>query len=137
MWKEFKAFALRGNVVDLAVAVIIGGAFKTIVSSFVDDMVMPLIGLALGGVNFRDLRVVLAPATADAAEVAIRYGAFVQAVVDFLIIAGAIFLAIRLVTGLRRKQQAKEEEPVPAPVPTAEEVLLAEIRDLLAERSGR
>lgn len=128
MLKEFKEFALKGNVVDLAVAVVIGGAFGKIVSSLVDDILMPAIGVLLGGINFSDLKYVITPAVGDVAEVAIRYGAFLQATVDFLIIAFSIFLFVKLIAVGKKK---KEEEAVAAPEEAPEVVLLEEIRDLL------
>lgn len=132
MWKEFKEFAVKGNVMDLAVAVIIGGAFGQIVTSFVNDLLMPVIGVLLGKVNFTDLKYVITPAVGEAAEVAILYGAFIQAVVDFLIIAAAIFAMVKLLT-LHKKQE--EEEPEAEPEPAPEVVLLEEIRDLLKEQN--
>lgn len=128
---EFKAFAMRGNVVDLAVAVIIGGAFGKIVTSFVADVVMPPIGLLVGGVNFTDLKWEMKPAEIVAgvqkAAVTLNYGNFLQVTFDFLIVAFVIFMAIKGLTSLSKK---KEEAPAP-PVPTKEEQLLTEIRDLL------
>ena len=126
MLTEFKAFAMKGNVVDLAVAVIIGGAFGKIVSSFVADVIMPPIGMMLGGVDFRTLAVVLKAAEGKAAPVTLNYGNFIQAVVDFTIIAFVIFMIIRAMTALKRK-----EEAAPPPGPSKEEVLLTEIRDAL------
>jgi large conductance mechanosensitive channel len=126
--KEFKAFAMRGNVVDLAVAVIIGGAFGKIVASFVSDILMPPLGLLLGGVEFTDLAVILKEATADADAVTITYGVFVQNVVDFIIIAFAIFMMIKVINSTKKKEEAA---PAPPPAPTVEQELLAEIRDLL------
>ncbi|MGM7637089.1 large conductance mechanosensitive channel protein MscL [Bacillus sp. Hm123] len=123
MLKEFKEFAMRGNVIDLAVGVIIGGAFGKIVTSLVEDVIMPLVGLLLGGVNFTDLAFTYGKAT-------IKYGAFIQTIVDFLIIAFSIFLFIKLFNKLTTKRE-KVEEPVAPPEPSKEEVLLAEIRDLL------
>jgi large conductance mechanosensitive channel len=131
MIKEFKAFALKGNVIDLAVAVIIGGAFGKIVTSLVNDLLMPLIGVLLGGVNFSDLKYVISPAIGDAVEAAIYYGAFIQAVVDFLIIAFSIFIFIKLITNKKKKEADKEPAPV---IPSNEEILLGEIRDLLKEK---
>jgi len=123
MMKEFKAFAMRGNVVDLAVAVIIGGAFGKIVTSLVADVVMPIVGLLLGGVNFSGLSITVGDAV-------IKYGAFIQAIVDFLIIAWVIFLALKALT------KVKKAEPPAAPAPPPpQEVLLTEIRDLL--KKGR
>ncbi|MBT0812596.1 large-conductance mechanosensitive channel protein MscL [Litoribacter ruber] len=131
--KEFKEFALRGNVVDLAIAVIIGGAFGRIVTSMVNDIIMPPIGLALGGVDFKDLMVVLREAYIDPAgesisAVTLNYGNFIQQVVDFLIIAFIIFMIIRSMARLQKKEEAK---PTPPPAPSREEKLLEEIRDLL------
>lgn len=131
--KEFKEFAVKGNVVDLAVAVIIGGAFGRIVSSFVDDIIMPPLGLLLGGVDFRDLKWVLReayldPAGTELGAVSLNYGAFIQNVVDFLIISAAIFMAIKALNSLKKKE---EVAPPPPPMPPKEEVLLTEIRDIL------
>jgi large conductance mechanosensitive channel len=128
--QEFKAFVMRGNVLDLAVGVIIGAAFGKIVSSFVGDVLMPPIGLALGGVDFSQIAWELKPAIGDKPAVVLGIGKFIQAIVDFLIIAGAVFLVVKAVNRMKR------EEPPPAPpAPTATERLLAEIRDLL--RQGR
>ncbi len=133
---EFKEFAMRGNVIDLAVGVVIGGAFGKIISSLVNDVVMPVIGKMLGGVNFSDLAVVLTPAQmgADGKEVAaavlLRYGAFIQSIIDFALIALAIFMAIKVINRMQRK---KEEAPAPA-VPAEDIVLLTEIRDALRSR---
>ena len=128
MLKEFKAFALKGNVIDLAVGVIIGAAFGKIVSSLVNDIFMPVIGVILGGVNFTDLKYIITPASGNIAEVAILYGSFIQAIVDFLIIAFSIFLFIKLLSSRKKK----EAEAPPAPqAPAPEVMLLEEIRDLL------
>lgn len=134
--KDFKAFAMRGNVVDMAVGIIIGAAFGKIVSSLVADIIMPPIGVIMGGVNFTDLAITLKPASVDAAgeiieAVTLNYGNFIQVIVDFLIVALAIFLLIRLMGKLQRKKAAAPAEP---PTPSAEEVLLTEIRDLMRER---
>lgn len=128
---EFRAFIARGNVVDLAVGVIIGGAFGKIVTSLVDQVVMPPIGLLTGGIDFSQLKLVLKPADAAAkkAEVAILYGAFLNTVVQFLIIAAVIFFLVKAVNKMRRTEAAA---PTPAPAPTPTETLLGEIRDLLA-----
>lgn len=137
--KEFKEFAMRGNVVDLAVGIIIGGAFGKIVSSAVADVIMPPIGLLLGGVKFTDLSIVLKDPVVDAAgaitsqAVSINYGNFIQAMVDFLIIAFAIFMMIKAMNSMKKKQETPEEAPAPPP-PTKEEVLLTEIRDLLKNK---
>ena len=130
MIKEFKAFIMKGNILDLAVAVIIGGAFGKIVSSFVNDILMPPIGMALGGVNFTELVVTLQEATADAEAVTMNVGIFVQAIIDFLIVAFVIFLVIRSYNNMQKKE---EEAPAAPPEPSNEEKLLAEIRDLLAK----
>ena len=119
--KEFKEFAMKGNVMDMAVGVIIGGAFGKIVSSLVDDVLMPIIGTLTGGVNFTDLAITVGEAN-------IKYGTFIQNVIDFLIIALCIFLMIK---GMNKLMKKKAEEPAPEPEPTAEEKLLTEIRDLL------
>ena len=131
MLKEFKAFALKGNVIDLAVAVIIGGAFGKIITSLVNDIIMPIIGVIMGGVSFTDLKYVITPASGDIAEVAILYGSFIQAIVDFLIIAFCIFLFIKLLASAKKK----EAEAVLAPAaPSEEVVLLEQIRDLLKSK---
>jgi large conductance mechanosensitive channel len=124
--KEFREFIMRGNVLDLAVAVIIGGAFGAIVTSLVDDLIMPLVGILLGGVDFTGLSLQVGNAT-------LRYGNLIQQVINFLIVAAALFLVIKLANKVMRK---KAEAPVP-PAPTAEEKLLVEIRDLLAAQSRR
>jgi large conductance mechanosensitive channel len=128
MLDEFKAFAMRGNVVDMAVGIIIGGAFGKIVSSFVADVIMPPIGVVIGGIDFSNLVVTLKAASGDVAAVTLNYGKFIQTVIDFLIIALAIFMAIKGMNALKRKEEEKPSEPPAAP---AQEVLLAEIRDLL------
>ncbi|MEQ1440121.1 large-conductance mechanosensitive channel protein MscL [Fontimonas sp. SYSU GA230001] len=128
MLQEFRAFAMRGNVIDLAVGVIIGGAFGKIVSSLVADVVMPLVGLLVGGVNFSHLAITLKDAAGDHPAVLLSYGKFIQASVDFVIIAFAIFIAIKAINQLKKKEEAA---PAPAPAPSAEEKLLTEIRDLL------
>lgn len=132
MLKEFKAFALKGNVIDLAVGVIIGGAFGKIVTSIVNDIIMPLLSIIIGGISFSDLKLVISPATATEAETAFRYGAFVQSVIDFLIISASIFLFIKLLSIWKKK---KEDAPAADPEPTKEELLLTEIRDLLKEKN--
>lgn len=107
MIKEFKEFALKGNVMDLAVAVIIGGAFGKIVTSLVDDLLMPAIGALMGGVNFSDLKYVITPASGDLAEAAIFYGAFIQSIVDFLIIAFSIFIFVKLLSSRKKKRMSQ------------------------------
>jgi len=131
MMKEFKEFAVRGNVVDMAVGIIIGAAFGKIVSSFVGDVIMPPIGVLLGGVNFSNLAFTLKEAVGDVPAVVIGYGKFIQTVIDFAIIAFAIFVAIKGINTLKRKE---EEAPKVPAAPPAQEVLLTEIRDLLKER---
>ena len=131
MMQEFKEFAVKGNVVDMAVGIIIGGAFGKIVSSFVADVIMPPIGLLIGGVNFTDLAVTLKEAAGDAPAVMLNYGKFIQSMVDFTIIAFAIFLAVKAINSLKKKE---EEAPKAPPKPSKEEVLLTEIRDLLKEK---
>lgn len=129
--KEFKEFAMKGNVVDMAVGIIIGAAFGKIVSAFVTNVVMPPLGLLIGGVDFTDLKVVLKEAQGEAAEVAINYGAFVQTVFDFVIVAFAIFMAIKAMNSLKKKEEAKPDAPAK---PAEDIVLLREIRDALAKK---
>lgn len=133
MMSEFKSFAMRGNVMDMAVGIIIGGAFGKIVSSFVGDVLMPPIGMAMGGVDFADLSIVLQAATEEAGAVAINYGAFIQTVVDFVIIAFAIFLAVRAMNNMKKKE---EEAPAAPPKPSDEVQLLTEIRDALKNKNS-
>ena len=132
--KELKAFMMRGNVVDMAVGVIVGGAFGKIVSSLVSDVIMPPIGILLGGMNFTELKLTLKHAAGDAAAVTINYGTFIQTILDFVIIATAIFFAIK---GINALQHKKAEEPAAPPAPSKEEVLLTEIRDLLKEQNNK
>lgn len=127
--KEFKAFASRGNVIDMAVGIIIGAAFGKIVSSFVADIIMPPIGIILGGVNFSDLSLVLLAAQGDNPAVVIAYGKFIQTVVDFTIIAFAIFMGLKAINTLKRKEE--EAPKAKDPAPTKDQELLSEIRDLL------
>lgn len=131
--KEFQDFAMRGNVMDMAVGIIIGGAFGKIVSSFVSDVIMPPLGLLIGGVDFSDLKITLKQAFVDAAgvaqpAVAVNYGVFLNTVIDFIIIAFAIFLMVKAINSFHKKKAA---EPAAPPAPSKEEVLLTEIRDLL------
>lgn len=126
---EFKEFAMRGNVIDLAVGVVIGGAFGKIVSSLVNNILTPLLGILLGGINFKHLQVVLKPATAEQPEVALQYGLFLQSVIDFVIIAFTIFMMIKLISRMKRQQD--EVKPSEVPAPSKQELLLEEIRDLL------
>jgi len=125
MWKEFKEFALKGNVIDLAVAVVIGGAFGQIVTSLVNDIITPIIAFVTSGVNFTEL-------TWTVGKVTLAYGNFIQNIIDFLIIVFSIFLVVKLISKARRKQQARQQAAQP-PQPTEQE-LLTEIRDLLKAR---
>ncbi|MCQ2326604.1 MAG: large-conductance mechanosensitive channel protein MscL [Bacteroidales bacterium] len=122
--QEFKQFAMKGNVMDMAVGVIIGGAFGKIVSSLVDDVLMPVIGVITGGIDFSDLSVKIGDAT-------VKYGMFIQNIIDFIIIAFCIFLMIK---GMNKLSKKKEEAPAAPPAPSKEEVLLGEIRDILKEK---
>lgn len=141
MFKEFKEFAMRGNVVDMAVGIIIGGAFGKIVSSIVNDVVMPPIGVLLGGVDFSNLKILLKKAVVDSAgkvtapEVAISYGAFINTVINFIIIAASIFVIIKLMNAMKKKEEAKPATPPPPPPPTKDQELLSEIRDLLKSKA--
>ena len=137
--EEFKKFISRGNVMDMAVGIIIGTAFTAIVSSLVKDILMPFISLIIGGINFTDLKIVIAQATANTAEVAITYGIFIQKVIDFLIIAFVVFMMVRTLNLLQARLKKQEEqaavaEKKPAP-PALEIVLLTEIRDLLKKQA--
>ena len=132
MLKEFREFAVKGNVVDMAVGIIIGAAFGKIVSSFVNDIVTPPLGYLIGGVDFTDLALTL-PAIQDGSpDVTVNYGAFVQTLFDFVIVAFAIFLVIKAINRLKRKEEKKPSAP---PAPPRQEVLLEEIRDLLKKQS--
>ncbi len=132
--KEFKTFAMRGNVVDMAVGIIVGGAFGKIVASLVSDVIMPPIGLLIGGVNFENLKIILKRASTDPVSgkvteaVSINYGSFIGTALDFIIIAFSIFLIVKLINSFEKKKAA---QPAPPPAPSKEEQLLAEIRDLL------
>ncbi len=128
---EFKAFAMKGNVVDMAVGIIIGLAFGKIVSSLVNDIIMPPIGLILGGVNFTDLKVVMKVATETNPAVTWNYGNFIQVIIDFLIVAFAVFMIIKALNATILKKKEVPPAPAPPPAPTKEEILLTEIRDLL------
>lgn len=145
MLKEFKEFAIKGNALDMAVGIIIGAAFGTIVQSLVRDVLMPPIGLILGGVDFTDLFLTISQGTTpgpyatlaaaqEAGAVTINYGVFVNAVISFVIVAFAVFLVVRSFNRLKRKEEGREEPPAP-PEPSPEEKLLAEIRDLLKPRA--
>jgi large conductance mechanosensitive channel len=128
MMQEFKSFAMKGNVADMAVGIIIGAAFGKIVSSLVNDVIMPPIGLLLGGVDFSNLGITLRQAVEGSPAVVLKYGVFINTIVDFLIVAFAIFLVIRALNALRRKEEAAPAAP---PAPTKDQALLGEIRDLL------
>lgn len=142
---EFKQFAVKGNAIDMAVGVIIGGAFGKIVTSIVNDIIMPPIGWFIGGVDFKDLKVVLKDAVPEqldeagnvvqkaVAEVTLNYGAFIQNVIDFIIIAFCVFMLVKFITNLNKKKEEPAAPPAP-PAPSAEEKLLTEIRDLLKEK---
>ncbi|WP_280042858.1 large-conductance mechanosensitive channel protein MscL [Pseudomonas sp. Hg5Tf] len=129
---EFKAFAVKGNVVDMAVGIIIGAAFGKIVTSFVGDVIMPPIGMLIGGVDFSDLAVTLKAAEGDIPAVVLAYGKFIQTILDFIIVAFAIFMGVKAINRLKREEA---EAPTLPPVPTKEEELLTEIRDLLKTQS--
>jgi large conductance mechanosensitive channel len=131
MLKEFKAFAVKGNVVDMAVGIIIGVAFGKIVSSFVADVLMPPIGMLIGGVDFSNLVITLKAAEEGVEAVTLRYGMFIQAVFDFVIVAFAVFMAVKALNSLRKKEA---ETPAAPPAPSAQEQLLTEIRDLLKQK---
>lgn len=131
MMSEFKEFAVKGNVVDMAVGIIIGAAFGKIVSGFVGGVVMPPIGVIMGGVNFSDLGHVLQEAVGETPTVMLNYGAFVQALIDFIIIAFAIFMAVKGINYMKKKEEAVPAAPAD---PSIEEVLLSEIRDLLKQQ---
>lgn len=124
MWEEFKKFAVKGNVIDLAIGVIIGGAFGKIVSSLVNDLLMPFLGLFMGGIDFSSLQI-------EIGEAVIKYGSFIQNIIDFLIISFSIFLFVKLINKAKKKE---DEESAPAAVPSKEEILLTEIRDLLKQK---
>ena len=137
--KEFKAFALKGNVMDMAVGVIIGGAFGKIVTSLVNDVIMPPIGLLVGGVDFTNLKLVIKKAVVEggaeiAPAVTWNYGAFIQQVVDFTILAFCVFMMVKVMNKLMKKEEAKPAPATAPPAPTKEELLLTEIRDLLKEQ---
>lgn len=138
--KEFKEFAVKGNAIDMAVGVIIGGAFGKIVSSIVNDIIMPPIGWLIGGVNFSDLKVtlpqVVIPGVEKMNSATINYGNFIQTLIDFLIVALCVFLLVKLINKITRKKDEAPATPAPEPAPTKEELLLAEIRDLLKEKSA-
>lgn len=136
-FKEFKDFAMKGNLIDMAVAFVMGGAFGKLVSSFIDGMVMPIVGKITAGVDFKSLKYVLSEAQTDAsgkivsAEASIKYGEFITICIDFILVAFVMFLIVKAINKAKRKQAA---EPQPAPAPTEEQKLLTEIRDLLKKQ---
>lgn len=138
--KDFKEFAMRGNIFDMAIGVIIGGAFGKIVTSMVNDILMPVISIITGGDGYKNLKFIIQPRSLDATgavvteEVSVNYGLFIQNIVDFVIVALCIFVALRFMARFKKKV---EEAPAPAPKPTNEEVLLTEIRDLLKQQAGK
>jgi large conductance mechanosensitive channel len=132
MLKEFKNFAIKGNLIDMAIGIIIGAAFGKIVASLVADIIMPPLGLLIGGVNFTDLTIVLKSAVGETPAVTLNYGNFLQIVFDFLIVAFTIFLVVKGLNKMKKKEEAK---PVAPPEPTKEEILLTEIRDLLKNKN--
>ncbi|MDJ0656960.1 MAG: large-conductance mechanosensitive channel protein MscL [Xanthomonadales bacterium] len=131
---EFKEFALRGNVVDMAVGIIIGAAFGKIVSSLVKDVIMPPIGVLVGGVDFTNLAIIIQEATEEAEAVVIKYGQFIQTIIDFVIVALAIFVAVKVMNRLKREKEEEPAEPEAPPEPSDEVKLLTEIRDALQNR---
>jgi large conductance mechanosensitive channel len=135
MLKEFKEFAIKGNVLDMAVGIILGAAFGTVVQSLVNDVIMPPIGLLLGGMDFSEIAIPVGTGP-EGEVVAIGIGLFVNATISFIIVAFAVFMVVRSFNRMKRKEEAKEEAPAAPPEPSAEERLLAEIRDLLAGRSA-
>lgn len=130
MLKEFKEFAMKGNVLDLAIAVVIGGAFGKIVSSMVDDIIMPVVGALTGGINFSYLTLIIKEGTGDIPDTTLNYGAFIQSTIDFLIIAFSIFIFVKFISKLKKK----DETPEPEPETPDDVLLLQEIRDLLKQK---
>lgn len=135
-FQEFKVFISRGNVIDMAVGIIVGSAFTAIVQSLVNQVIMPFIGFLIGGINFTDLKIVLSPAVGETPEVAILYGAFIQQVINFIIIAFVVFCMIKMISALqrKRKKEAEEEAKEDPPKPSDELLMLTEIRDLLKNK---
>ncbi len=131
MLKEFKEFALKGNMIDMAVGIIIGGAVGKLVASLVEDVIMPPIGVLMGGTDFSNIGYTLKEAAGDAPAVVLKYGAFIQSFIDFIILAFAIFMMIKIINSMKKKEEAAPEEE---PAPSNEEVLLTEIRDLLSKQ---
>ncbi len=134
---EFKAFAVKGNMIDMAVGIIIGAAFGKIVTSLVNDIIMPPLGVLLGGVNFTELSIVLKDAVGETPAVTLNYGSFIQVIVDFLIVAWAIFMMVKAINMAKKKEEAAPAPAPEPPAPSKEEVLLSEIRDLLKKNSEK
>ena len=138
-FEEFKHFAMRGNVIDLAVGVVIGGAFGKITNSLVNDIIMPAVSMLTGGINFRDWKIILKQAVVEngeeiSAAVSINYGTFISVIIDFIILAFAVFCMVKVINGLHRKKEEAPAAPPAPPEPSAEEKLLTEIRDLLRDK---
>lgn len=138
-FEEFKKFAMRGNVIDLAVGVVVGGAFGKITTSLVNDIIMPVVSMLTGGVNFSDWKIILKQAVVEngeeiSAAVSINYGTFISVIIDFIILAFAVFCMVKAINSLHRKKEAAPPPPPTPPAPSAEEKLLTEIRDLLREK---
>ncbi|MCR5083987.1 MAG: large-conductance mechanosensitive channel protein MscL [Succinivibrionaceae bacterium] len=133
--KEFRDFAMRGNVLDMAIGVVVGTAFSAIVSSLVGDVIMPLVGMVVGNIDMKDLAVVLQEKTDTTEAVVLKYGAFMQTIIDFILIAFSIFVAMKLINRLKR-QIVSEDKQEQAAAPDPKEVLLGEIRDLLKQQAG-
>ncbi len=138
-FEEFKKFAMRGNVIDLAVGVVVGGAFGKITTSLVNDIIMPVVSMLTGGVNFSDWKIILKQAVVEngeeiSAAVSINYGTFISVIIDFIILAFAVFCMVKAINSLHRKKEATPPPPPAPPAPSAEEKLLTEIRDLLREK---
>lgn len=139
LFEEFKKFAMRGNVIDLAVGVVVGGAFGKITTSLVNDIIMPVVSMLTGGVNFSDWKIILKQAVVEngeeiSAAVSINYGTFISVIIDFIILAFAVFCMVKAINSLHRKKEAAPPPPPAPPAPSAEEKLLTEIRDLLREK---
>lgn len=138
-FEDFKKFAVKGNIIDMAVGVIIGGAFGKIVTSLVNDIIMPAVGILMGGVDFTNLKYIITPANEaeGVVEAAIKYGAFIQTIVDFLIIAFSVFFFVRLMGKLQRKKEEAPSAPPAPPKPSPEQELLTEIRDILKNNDNK
>lgn len=137
--EEFKQFAMRGNVIDLAVGVVVGGAFGKITNSLVNDIIMPAVSMLTGGINFSDWKIILKQAVVEngeeiSAAVSINYGTFISVIIDFIILAFAVFCMVKFINGMHRKKEEAPAAPPAPPEPSAEEKLLTEIRDLLRDK---